>query len=168
MSQPPSPHAPRPDASPAPEGETADALFARAGARGREKGLGYHGELTPAEAWALHTAGAARLIDVRTFAEWTYVGHVEGAPLVEWRTFGAQQPNPGFIAALAEQVPQDMPVMFLCRSAVRSHSAAELAARSGWRLAMNVLEGFEGDLDASGHRGTRGGWRRAGLPWIQT
>jgi rhodanese-related sulfurtransferase len=168
MSQPPSPQAPRSDALPAPDGESAAAVLAGAGARGREKGLGYHGELTPAEAWSLHATGAARLIDVRTLAEWTYVGHVEGASLVEWRTFGAPHPNPEFIVTLGEQVPQDVPVMFLCRSAVRSHSAAELAARSGWQCAMNVLEGFEGDLDASGRRGTRGGWRRAGLPWVQT
>ena len=168
MTQPPFPQAPRPDALAAPDGEPAAALLERAGARGRQKHLGYHGELTPTEAWSLHATGAARLIDVRTLAEWTYVGHVEGALLVEWRTFGAQHPNPAFIACLGEQVPLDVPVMFLCRSAVRSHSAAELATRSGWLCAMNVLEGFEGELDESGHRGTRGGWRRAGLPWVQT
>jgi rhodanese-related sulfurtransferase len=143
-------------------------LLARAGVRGRDKGLAYHGEVTPAEAWALHALGAARLIDVRTRAEWTYVGRVDGIPLVEWRAFGAEHPNPRFIEALGAEAPRDMPVMLLCRSAVRSHAAAELAARSGWTFAMNVLEGFEGELDESGHRGARGGWRKAGLPWVQS
>ena len=142
--------------------------MARAGVRGRDKGLAYHGEVTPAEAWALQVAGAARLIDVRTRAEWTYVGRVDGAPLVEWRAFGAEHPNPRFIEALSAEAPREVPVMLLCRSAVRSHAAAELAARSGWTVAMNVLEGFEGELDDSGHRGIRGGWRKAGLPWIQS
>jgi rhodanese-related sulfurtransferase len=152
----------------APAGESPEALLARAAVRGHDKGLAYHGEVTPAEAWALHVSGAARLIDVRTRAEWTYVGRVDGAPLVEWRAFGAEQPNPRFIEALGAEAPRDVPVMLLCRSAVRSHAAAELAARSGWSMAMNVLEGFEGDLDESGHRGARGGWRKAGLPWIQS
>ncbi|MCX7229998.1 MAG: rhodanese-like domain-containing protein [Burkholderiales bacterium] len=157
-----------PDAQSVPSGASPAELLARAGVRGRDKGLAYHGEVTPAEAWALHASGAARLIDVRTRAEWTYVGRVDGAPLVEWRAFGAEHPNPRFIEALAAEAPRDVPVMLLCRSAVRSHAAAELAARSGWTVAMNVLEGFEGDLDDSGHRGSRGGWRKAGLPWIQS
>ena len=154
---------------PAPDAAASPAeLLARAAARGRDRQLPYHGELTPAEAWALHTAGAARLVDVRTQAEWTYVGRVEGSLLVEWRAHGAQQPNPRFIEALGEAVPHDVPVMMLCRSGVRSHAAAELATRSGWTVAMNVLEGFEGDLDEAGQRGTRGGWRKAGLPWVQS
>ena len=145
-----------------------DALLERAAERGREKGLAYHGEVTPTEAWALHRSGAARLVDVRTQAEWTYVGRVDGVPLVEWRSLGAAQTNPNFVEQLRECVDPSVPVMFLCRSGVRSHGAAELATRAGWRIAINVLEGFEGDLDADGHRGTTGGWRKAGLPWVQS
>ena len=117
---------------------------------------------------ALQRAGAARLVDVRTEAEWTYVGRVDGVPLVQWRAFGAQQPNPRFVEQLAAQVPRDVPVMFLCRSGVRSQSAAKLATDAGWRVAMNVLEGFEGDLDSNQQRGSVGGWRKAGLPGIQS
>ena len=57
--------------------------------------------------------------------------------------------------------------MFICRSGARSHGAAEAATQAGWRECYNVLEGFEGDKDADGHRSTRGGWRNAGLPWVQ-
>ncbi len=58
--------------------------------------------------------------------------------------------------------------MFLCRSGGRSHHAAALATHEGFRECYNVLEGFEGDRDASGHRNTVGGWRAAGLPWVQS
>ena len=59
-------------------------------------------------------------------------------------------------------------MLFLCRSGVRSHHAAEAAARAGFKRAYNVLEGFEGDLDCTRRRGTLGGWRAAGLPWEQS
>ena len=91
-----------------------------------------------------------------------------GSVAVEWQTYPGNRPNAEFLAQLAEAVPQDAPVMFLCRSGVRSHSAAEAAARAGWRECYNVLEGFEGDKDAAQHRGTVGGWRKAGLPWVQS
>ncbi len=157
-----------PPAAPAFEIADPDALLARALARAGDNGLPYHGDVTPAEAWALHRAGRARLVDVRTEAEWIYVGHVDGVPLVEWRAFGAQAPNPRFVEQLGAQVPREVPVMFLCRSGVRSQAAAETAARAGWRTALNVLEGFEGDLDDACRRGAIGGWRKAGLPWVQT
>ncbi|HKU46791.1 MAG TPA: rhodanese-like domain-containing protein, partial [Burkholderiales bacterium] len=76
--------------------------------------------------------------------------------------------NPEFIGELAASVPKDTPVMFLCRSGARSHAAAEAAARAGWSEAYNVLEGFEGDKDPQEHRNTVGGWRKAGLPWVQS
>lgn len=148
--------------------EGADDILKRASERGRAKALTYFGEVTPAEAWALMRAGAARIVDVRTHAEWTYVGRIDSTPLVEWRALGAQQTNPNFMTQLAEHVEPDVPVMFLCRSGVRSHGAAQLAAQSGYGRAMNILEGFEGDLDPNGHRGTLGGWRKAGLPWVQS
>lgn len=148
--------------------DPADAIFARAAERARVKSLPYFGEVTPAEAWALMRAGAARIVDVRTHAEWTYVGRIDGTPLVEWRALGAQQTNPDFLAQLGEQVKPDVPVMFLCRSGVRSHGAAQLATQAGYTRAINILEGFEGDLDANGHRGTVGGWRKASLPWVQS
>jgi len=65
-------------------------------------------------------------------------------------------------------VRKDEPVMFICRSGARSHGAAEAAARAGWRECYNVLEGFEGDKDGAQHRNTVGGWRMAGLPWVQS
>jgi rhodanese-related sulfurtransferase len=143
-----------------------EAIRQRANQRGRELRLPYAGALTPAEAHALLKAGA-KLVDVRTRPELTYVGRVPGSVFVEWQTYPGNAPNPEFLARLSESVEPGDTLMFLCRSGVRSHAAAATAAEAGWRDSYNVLEGFEGDRDAEQHRGTLGGWRKAGLPWVQ-
>ena len=135
--------------------------------RGKKMGLGYAGALLPAEAHRLMQAGA-KLVDVRTKPEVLYVGKVPGSVTVEWQTYPGNRENPEFLAELAALVPKDQPVMFLCRSGARSHSAAEAAMRAGWKETYNVLEGFEGDKDAEQHRSSVGGWRKAGLPWVQS
>ena len=134
--------------------------------RGQKMGLGYAGALLSAEAHKLMQAGA-KLVDVRTKPELQYVGKIPGSLAVEWQTYPGSRENPEFLAELAAAVPKDQPVMFICRSGARSHSAADAATRAGWREAYNVLEGFEGDKDAAQHRNSVGGWRKAGLPWIQ-
>jgi rhodanese-related sulfurtransferase len=58
--------------------------------------------------------------------------------------------------------------MFICRSGNRSHFAAAAATEAGFRDCYNVLEGFQGNKDANGHRDRLGGWRAAGLPWYQS
>jgi rhodanese-related sulfurtransferase len=144
-------------------------ILARAKERAKQMNLPYAGTLLPSEAQALlEGVPGAKLVDVRTQPEWEYVGHVPGSVLVEWNTYPAGQRNQQFIQELASQVPKtDAPVMFLCRSGARSHQAAVAATQSGYTNSFNILEGFEGDKDASGHRNSVGGWRFAGLPWIQ-
>jgi rhodanese-related sulfurtransferase len=92
---------------------------------------------------------------------------VPGALALEWQTYPGNQPNPQFLEELAALTDKDEPLMFLCRSGGRSHAAAQAATQAGWRECYNVLEGFEGDRDEAQHRGTVGGWRKAGLPWVQ-
>jgi rhodanese-related sulfurtransferase len=142
------------------------AIRQAAAARAGELKLTYAGALTPAEAHALMQAGA-KLVDVRTKPELLYVGRVPGAVAVEWQTYPGNVQNPDFLAQLAEAVEPGATVLFLCRSGVRSHFAAAAAAQAGWRDSYNVLEGFEGDKDAEQHRNSVGGWRKAGLPWVQ-
>jgi rhodanese-related sulfurtransferase len=144
-----------------------DEIKKAAAERARKLGLAYAGALLPVEAQALMQAGA-KLVDVRTKPELLYVGRIPGAVALEWQTYPGNRPNPEFLGELAAAVPKTQPVMFLCRSGARSHSAAEAATREGWRECYNVLEGFEGDKDAEQHRGSMGGWRKAGLPWIQS
>jgi rhodanese-related sulfurtransferase len=138
----------------------------RAAERGQQLKLPYAGALTPAEAFALMQAGA-KLVDVRTRPELLYVGGVPGSVLVEWQTYPGNAQNPAFLAQLAEAVAPQETLLFMCRSGARSHAAAATAAQAGWRDSYNVLEGFEGDKDAEQHRNTVGGWRKAGLPWVQ-
>jgi len=144
-----------------------DEIRKRARERAEKLKLPYAGALLPAEAHALMQEGA-KLVDVRTDAELHYVGAVPGGEAIEWNTFPEGQRNPAFLDQLAQTVRKDEPVMFLCRSGVRSHAAAIAATQAGWEDAYNILEGFEGDKDATGHRNTTGGWRKAGLPWIQS
>ena len=143
-----------------------DEIRKTAAERAKKMGLSYAGALLPAEAHALMQAGA-KLVDVRTKPELLYVGKIPGSVALEWQTYPGNRPNPEFLGELAAAVGKDQPVMFLCRSGARSHAAAEAATQAGWRECYNVLEGFEGDKDERQHRNTVGGWRKAGLPWIQ-
>lgn len=144
-------------------------ILTRAKQRASEKGLPYAGALLPAEAFeSLRHASGATLVDIRTQAELYWVGRVPGAVAVEWSGYPGGARNPAFLEQLQAAVPnKDAPLIFLCRSGVRSHHASALATTAGYSACYNVLEGFEGDRDAQGHRNTVGGWRAAGLPWEQ-
>ena len=136
--------------------------------RAKDMSLPYEGALLPAEAQLiLQEAPASKLVDVRTRAEWEWVGFIPGSVQIEWQTYPGGQPNPHFIDALKQQVDKESLVMFLCRSGARSHAAATMATQAGYLDCYNVLQGFEGDKDADAHRNTLGGWRAAGLPWKQ-
>ncbi len=136
--------------------------------RGQALGLPYAGALTPQEAFdLLRLAPGARLVDVRTRAEWDWVGRVPGAVEIEWNQYPGGVRNPHFLAELNRQVEPGVPVLFLCRSGARSDGAARLATEAGYGDCYNILEGFEGDKDANGRRNTTGGWRHSGLPWHQ-
>lgn len=144
-------------------------ILERAQNRARQQGLPYDGALTPTEAHELLTlAPGAKLVDVRTRAELTWVGGVPGSVEIEWQTWPDGAPNAAFGTELKAQVDPESLVMFLCRSGARSGAAAAAAKQLGYTEAYNVLEGFEGDKDPLGHRNTVGGWRKAGLPWVQS
>ncbi|WP_236904168.1 rhodanese-like domain-containing protein [Comamonas serinivorans] len=127
---------------------------------------GYAGDLPPTLAYDWLQTGDAVLVDVRTDAERAWVGHVPGALAVAWKQWPGMAENPAFNSELLQAVPAGKKVLMLCRSGVRSVAAARRATELGL-TAFNILEGFEGDLDPSGHRGQLGGWRRRGLPWQQ-
>ena len=135
----------------------------------------YAGDLTPQQAFELLGERAeAVLVDVRTRAEWNYVGvpDLSGmgkqTVLVEWVGFPDGQLNSDFLDQLAAAgVQPGEPVVFLCRSGVRSVAAANAATAAGLGPAYNVLDGFEGHLDAGRHRCATG-WKAAGLPWAQS
>jgi rhodanese-related sulfurtransferase len=137
--------------------------------RAQQMGLPYNGAVLPQEAYRLwRDAPGAKIVDVRTRAELDWVGRIPGAVEIELLSYPGGRPNPGFLPALEQQVDKEALVMFICRSGGRSHNAAMLAAQAGYTECYNVLEGFEGDKDEHGHRSTKGGWRKSGLPWVQS
>ncbi len=140
----------------------------------------YAGDLAPQEAWDLLKAEpAAQLVDVRTLAEWNFVGLPDLGPLsrkvhcIEWQGFPSGAMNPDFVAETAAALEAcgagaDTPILFLCRSGGRSRAAAFAMAQSGFSKAYNIAGGFEGDLDAGRHRGTSLSWKAQNLPWKQS
>lgn len=108
------------------------------------------------------------LVDCRTNAEWTWVGvpAVASARFVEWNQWPGGTQNPDFTAKATEGLDPDQPIVILCRSGGRSMAAAHALTAAGFTDVYNILGGFEGDVDAEGHR--TGGWRGAGLPWQQS
>ncbi len=139
------------------------------------------GEVNPDAAWQiLREETSARLIDVRTRAEWGFVGvpDLEGLDhttvFVEWASWPDMSVNPRFAEEVVEAVGEDPgTLLFLCRSGARSLRAAmavsgELTSRGWSGRCLNVAEGFEGDLDALGHRASHNGWKARGLAWRQS
>jgi rhodanese-related sulfurtransferase len=136
-------------------------------------------EVDVASTWStLQGNPRSQLVDVRTRAEWTYVGIPDlgalgkRAVLVEWQTFPDQSVDPRFADRLAQElqalgVQLDDDLFFICRSGSRSLAAAKAMASAGYRACHNVSEGFEGPLDDDRHRGILSGWKATGLPWQQ-
>ena len=142
-------------------------ILAAVARRAREAALPYAGEVTPQQAYVLFSTCGAKIIDVRSRFEFDNIGRVQGSTLIPWRFSIGGELNGNFLAELHAQCSRSDTVLFLCRSGVRSHSAAIAAASAGFTQAFNVVEGFEGDPDQHGQRGNTAGWRKARLPWIQ-
>jgi rhodanese-related sulfurtransferase len=146
-------------------------ILSTARQRGQEKQLPYAGAVTPQEAYALlRDHPRAKLVDVRTNAERDWVGRVaipaERHAAVEWNVYPGGTPNPQFLDQLNHVADKEEVLLFLCRSGVRSRHAAKLATEQGYQHCFDILEGFEGDKDAEGHRKNIGGWCKQGLPWL--
>ena len=132
------------------------------------------------EAWGKIQADEhAILIDVRTRAEWSFVGVPDLGSLgrklilIEWQTFPDGRVRSDFVSELSKALEQSgasktSDLYFLCRSGARSRSAAEAMAAAGYVRCHNVAEGFEGPLDPGRQRGKAKGWKAEGLPWVQT
>ena len=138
----------------------------------------YAGDVTPAEAWRVLEANPdAVLVDVRTRAEWSFVGLADLSGLgkepvlMEWQQFPTMAANAGFVADLSAALGaarKAAPVLFLCRSGARSRAAAIAMTAAGFGRCFNIAGGFEGDLDGERHRGRQNGWKAAALPWAQS
>jgi rhodanese-related sulfurtransferase len=141
---------------------------------------GYAGDILAADAYTLLARGESSvLIDVRTKAEWAYVGVPDLGALgktpffLEWQTYPSMEVDRNFTTRLEAMlksagVERGASLVFLCRSGARSRHAAVAMTGAGWESCLNVSDGFEGPLDGSRRRGGVGGWKAGGLPWAQT
>jgi rhodanese-related sulfurtransferase len=139
----------------------------------------YAGDLDVSEAWKLLSSDPkAQLIDVRTTAEWTFVGLPDlsgvgrAVHTIEWQSYPEMQINTDFADVAKDALHrsganEETPLLMLCRSGARSKAAAIVLTRAGFKHAYNIAGGFEGTVDHDGHRGTVSGWKAAGLPWRQ-
>ena len=138
--------------------------------------VGYAGDVSPEQCYAhLKHFDDSTLIDVRTQAEWQFVGVPDlrsiehELELVSWKHYPAMNNNEQFAQQLEASAPdKDAPLFFLCRSGGRSLDAAICATELGYKHCFNVAGGFEGEPDGTAKRGTRSGWKAASLPWYQT
>ena len=143
---------------------------------GRTDGAQFAGDIAVENAWSiLQDEPNAALIDVRTDAEWSFVGvpdlsEIGKQPLlVSWQRFPDMAVNAEFVETLrGAGLTLDAANLFICRSGARSRAAAIAMAAAGYSRCYNVAEGFEGDKDDRQHRSATGGWKSAGLPWIQS
>ncbi|MFD2238780.1 rhodanese-like domain-containing protein [Aureimonas populi] len=139
----------------------------------------YEGDVTARECWdGLNANPDAFLIDVRTGAEWNYVGipllpaSLRPPLFAEWQTYPAMAVDPNFVARVSAAVEaaggsKSSPLYFLCRSGARSMSSAAAMTQAGFEHCYNVEGGFEGPPDENGHRGRVAGWKADALPWAQ-
>lgn len=139
----------------------------------------YAGDISPREAWRiLSETPGAQLLDVRTEAEWNYVGLPDLSALgkqpalAEWQGFPNGSRNPQFSDEAEARLERlgaghDAPILVICRSGARSRAAAIALTQRGFASAFNISGGFEGDHDENGHRGFVNGWKAEGLPWRQ-
>ncbi|GAB5374738.1 MAG: rhodanese-like domain-containing protein [Acuticoccus sp.] len=132
-------------------------------------------DVSPADAYDALMKGDARLVDVRTRAEWTFVGlpDLSGTAnellLLEWQVFPDMAIDPEFGQTLESACPHKATALyFLCRSGARSLSAAREMKSRGYEHVYNVADGFEGPPDGAGQRGKLAGWKASSLPWRQT
>ncbi len=131
--------------------------------------------VAPKQVWdALKADPAARLVDVRTPAEWAYVGMPDLTEsgqepvLIPWQIFPTMHVNADFMEHLQQAgLTPGHRVYFLCRSGVRSLAAAQAAQAAGYTHVYNITDGFEGPPDQDGHRGKIAGWKADQLPWRQ-
>ncbi|MDF3047994.1 MAG: glpE [Candidatus Midichloriaceae bacterium] len=135
----------------------------------------YRGDLSPKNSWELlYRERDSYVVDVRTQAEWRFVGVPDLGELedrlikIEWRSFPNMEVNANFAAELMKVVANKAShLIFMCRTGARSREAANFMANLGYINCYNVLYGFEGDLDENGHRGNISGWKAEKLAWRQ-
>jgi len=122
----------------------------------------------------LQSNSQALFVDVRSKAEYKYVGFPENSILIPWIDDPDWEPNPEAFSDLVMQELDgrenlsDTEIILICRSGFRSNEALKCLENKGFTQVSHVASGFEGDLDENDHRGNLNGWRHDGMPWSQS
>jgi rhodanese-related sulfurtransferase len=108
----------------------------------------------------------AIFMDIRSFAEFWFVGHPVGAVSVPFNNedYGI---NEKFVEEAASFARRDQPIVLICRSGKRTLHAGEALEAAGFKDVAHVTSGFEGEMDDKDQRSCINGWRFDGLPWEQ-
>ncbi len=126
------------------------------------------------------------LVDVRTPAEWQFVGHTRAAqimiPSIFFKFDGVDEKKPryrsvlneGFVSELEDKAADldadsDSTYILMCRSgATRAQPAAKMLAQYGYKNVYIMTDGFEGSKikegDKKGFR-LKNGWKNSGAAW---
>lgn len=126
--------------------------------------------LLPKAAWALlQDQPQALFVDVRMEIESLYVGRPPGVHALAWYEYPDLVPNPvEFVRQVAQEAgSKSRTVVLICRSGKRTVDAGLALEAAGFTDVVNILHGFEGDLNDSFHRSKLNGWRHDDLPWEQ-
>ena len=122
----------------------------------------------------LQSNSQALFVDVRSKAEYKYVGFPENSILIPWIDDPDWEPNPEVFSDLLMQELDgrenllNTEIILICRSGFRSNEALKCLENKGFTQVSHVASGFEGDLDENDHRGNLNGWRHDGMPWSQS
>ena len=121
-----------------------------------------------------------KILDVRTFDEYIYVGHAPMAwnipaflQTTQWdaeKQYFTYKMSPDFVNQIKDVFEPNDTILVTCRSGGRSALAANFMAKLGYKNVYNITDGFEGDnVDdpESVYYGKRmkNGWKNAGVPW---
>jgi len=142
---------------------------------------------TPTEAYEAWKADpkAVHFLDVRTFEEYVFGGHVEMAKNIpygfpKYDPSGAtmpgapagcsSDPNPDFVPSVEAAFGKKDKIFVMCSSGGRAAQAINALSQAGFTNVYNVLNGFEGESvtdTGSAYYGKkmRNGWKNDGLPW---
>ncbi len=107
------------------------------------------------------------IVDVRTVAEYTFVGHPDlpsGVPNIPLKFFPSWEPNSDFALKVAERYKKNNRLIMICRSGGRAEIAAEILIKAGFKRVFYMTDSFEGRADEKGHR-TVDGWKVNNLPY---
>ncbi|SLM30464.1 Rhodanese-like domain protein [Desulfamplus magnetovallimortis] len=114
-----------------------------------------------------------KILDVRTFCEYVFVGHAPMAvniplmflePGLNESKKLIMPPNQNFITDIEKRFKKDDTILVMCRSGARSAACINKIASAGFTNVYNIIDGFEGDKDENGKR-TVNGWINSGAPW---